>query len=165
MAEPPKAVEFVSGAWELQRASCCNQRKRRKRQPKQKHLHGTLIGTARSFYSSSRMESPCSTHTAEHRSTGGRDPEISHIANRYISSTNTVPQKNQRGDQFGDSLCPWVVIWRAPSPVASMTQIWRAPPRVDSKTMWRPSGAQLGRSLRPESRVISTIWRVATSMM
>ena len=38
-----------------------------------------------------------------------------------------------------------------------MVQIWRVPPRVDSKTMWRPSGAQLGRSLRPESRVISTM--------
>ena len=41
-----------------------------------------------------------------------------------------------------------------------MVQIWRVPLRVDSKTMWRPSGAQLGRSLRPESRVISTMLRV-----
>ena len=49
--------------------------------------------------------------------------------------------------------------------VFPMVQICREPPRVDSKTMWRPSGAQLGRSLRPESRVISTSCRVAASMM
>ena len=33
-----------------------------------------------------------------------------------------------------------------------MVQIWRGPVRVDSKTIWRPSGAQLGRSLRHQSR-------------
>ena len=55
----------------------------------------------------------------------------------------------QRSDQLGDSLWPVVVSWRACVPSASMDQICRVPVRVDSKTMWRPSGAQLGRSLRP----------------
>jgi len=40
----------------------------------------------------------------------------------------------------------------------------RVPVRVDSNTRWRPSGAQLGRSLRPTSRVSSTNWRVAISI-
>ena len=31
--------------------------------------------------------------------------------------------------------------------------------------MWRPSGAQLGRSLRPWSRVNSTSWRFTMSMI
>src|SRR5215472_5563418 len=69
------------------------------------------------------------------------------------------------GDQFGDSLLPVVVNWRGWKPSASMTQIWRVPPRVDSKTRWRPSGAQLGRSLRPWSRVISrSCWEVGSTM-
>src|SRR5664279_6549209 len=70
-----------------------------------------------------------------------------------------------RVDQLGDSLWPLVVSWRASEPSASMIQIWREPPRVDSKTMWRPSGAQLGRSVRPASRVISRMLRLAASMM
>ena len=60
----------------------------------------------------------------------------------------------QRDDQLGDSLWPCVVSWRACEPSASMVQISRWPVLVDSNTMWRPSGAQLGRSLRvPESGV------------
>src|SRR5258708_25812575 len=55
-----------------------------------------------------------------------------------------------RSDQLGDSLWPPVVNWCGWEPSASMVQIWRVPPRVDSKTRWRPSGAQLGRSLRSE---------------
>src|SRR5271163_450753 len=58
------------------------------------------------------------------------------------------------GDQLGDSLWPSTVSWWGCEPSASMVQIWRGPVRVDSKTIWRPSGAQLGRSLRePESGV------------
>jgi len=57
-------------------------------------------------------------------------------------------------DQLGDSLCPDMVSSWACVPSASMVQIWRSPLRVDSKTIWRPSGAQLGRSFLPLSRVI-----------
>ena len=56
---------------------------------------------------------------------------------------------NYLEDQLGDSLWPVRVSWWGWEPSASMVQIWREPERVDSKTMWRPSGAQLGRSLRP----------------
>src|SRR5712671_1252036 len=69
------------------------------------------------------------------------------------------------GDQLGDSLWPDMVRRWACEPSASMVQIWRWPLRVDSKTMWRPSGAQLGRSFLPLSRVICRISRVAGSMM
>src|SRR2546422_1423807 len=71
---------------------------------------------------------------------------------------------NYRGDQLGDSLCPCEVNPRAWVPSASMIQICQVPERVDWKTMCLPSGAQLGRSFRPASRVSSTICRVATSM-
>ena len=63
------------------------------------------------------------------------------------------------GDQLGDSFSPSYVNCRGKLPSASMDQMWRVPVRVDSKTMWRPSGAQLGRSLRPWSRVNSTSCR------
>src|SRR5260370_38924635 len=69
------------------------------------------------------------------------------------------------GDQLADSLCPDMVSSCACVPSASMVHIWRSPLRVDSKTMWRPSGAQLGRSFLPLSRVIWMIWRVAGSLM
>src|SRR6266404_9475360 len=69
------------------------------------------------------------------------------------------------GDQLGDSLWPDMVRRWACEPSASMVQIWRWPLRVDSKTMWRPSGAQLGRSFLPLSRVIWRISRLVGSMM
>ena len=68
------------------------------------------------------------------------------------------------GDQFGDSFCPSVVNCRSAEPSASIDQICRVPVRVDSNTMCRPSGAQLGRSLRPASRVSSTRECVAMSI-
>src|SRR5580692_153257 len=67
-------------------------------------------------------------------------------------------------DQLGDSFCPWVVSSRALVPSASIDQICRVPVRVDSNTMWRPSGAQLGRSFRPWSLVNSTSCWLTMSM-
>src|SRR5258708_40166538 len=69
------------------------------------------------------------------------------------------------GDQLGDSLCPDMVSSWDCVPSASMVQIWRSPLRVDSKTMWRPSGAQLGRSFFALSRGSWMIWRVKGSLM
>src|SRR5208282_3398678 len=69
------------------------------------------------------------------------------------------------GDQLGDSFWPSYVNSRGRLPSASMDQMCLVPVRVDSKTIWRPSGAQLGRSLRPWSRVNSTSWRLTMSMI
>src|SRR5208337_4771020 len=112
----------------------------------------------------------------------GRDDRgrrgISHFADS-VRNDGCVPKRGRgetagmtvwvgRGhlvDQLGDSLWPEKVSSWGWEPSASMVQIWRGPERVDSKTRWRPSGAQEGRSLRPLSRVISMMWREETSMM
>src|SRR5271154_1027696 len=69
------------------------------------------------------------------------------------------------GDQLGDSFWPEKVSCLGSLPSASMVQICRVPVRVDSKTRCRPSGAQLGRSLRPASRVNSTSDRLTISII
>src|SRR6266699_7311295 len=107
------------------------------------------------------------------------EPDIANCFNRTIhkspctsTQVNLIADHKSRitshrlyfGDQLGDSFCPSLVNCRAEVPSASMDQICRVPVRVDSNTRWRPSGAQLGRSLRPTSRVNSTNCRVTISI-
>src|SRR5690349_19063387 len=51
--------------------------------------------------------------------------------------------------QTGDLLDPCDVSCLTCVPSASMEKICGTPVRVEAKTRWRPSGAQLGFSLRP----------------
>src|SRR5580700_6787600 len=80
------------------------------------------------------------------------------------SVLRTFHRAFQRDDQLGDSLSPSYVNCLGLLPSASIDQISRLPVRVDSNTRCRPSGAQLGRSLRPSSRVSSTSWRLTMSI-
>ncbi len=116
------------------------------------------------------MEFPCLSHRNQHRTTGGLGlGNISYHDITYIARGRLRDQIPHKGTRL-----PQHRMQTAPSPVhfcllTGMTNLEtrysrREPERVDSKTMWRPSGAQLGRSLRPASRVNSTIWRDAGSI-
>src|SRR5216683_616909 len=97
----------------------------------------------------STLEFPCSSHQGHYPNTSGPGSGNISYYDIFIYRVPAWERRTQRVDQLGDSLCPAAVNWCGWEPSASMVQICRAPPRVDSKTMWRPSGAQLGRSLRP----------------
>ena len=93
-----------------------------------------------------------------------------YMARKKIARRDNAPWKygcalRYLGDQFGDSFWPSYVNSRGKLPSASMDQICRVPVRVDSNTRCRPSGAQLGRSLRPASRVNSTSCRLTMSII
>ena len=55
--------------------------------------------------------------------------------------------------QLGMKFWPEVVSCLCWVPSESMDQIWALPPTVRSKTMWRLSGDQEGKSLLPDSCV------------
>src|SRR5579864_854491 len=93
-----------------------------------------------------------------------RLPKITRFGSNCLKKKRGLGQGRYFGDQLGDSFCPSVVNWRTLEPSASIDQICLVPVRVDSNMMCRPSGAQLGRSLRPASRVSSTSAWVAISI-